>query len=172
PQRDPGRAHCRRRADHRARYARGEARPGEAVRRDRRPSFQGRSRQTFEEADRRRTRLRVRMRRQRRARRGRLQVDPPRRGGGGCVAVVVGVAKPGDSTAVRTMTLPFEENTLTGSYFGSCVPRVDFPRMLALYMGGRLKLDELITRRYSIGEAPQAFADLESGRNARGVIVF
>jgi S-(hydroxymethyl)glutathione dehydrogenase/alcohol dehydrogenase len=92
-----------------------------------------------------------------------------RRGG---VAVVVGVAKPGDLTAVRTMTLPFEEKTLTGSYFGSCIPRIDFPRMLALYMGGRLKLDELITRRYSIGEAPQAFADLESGRNARGVIVF
>jgi S-(hydroxymethyl)glutathione dehydrogenase/alcohol dehydrogenase len=92
-----------------------------------------------------------------------------RRGG---LAVVVGVAKPNDSTSVRTMSLPFEEKTLTGSYFGSCVPRVDFPRMLALYMGGKLKLDELITRRYSIAEAPQAFADLESGRNARGVIVF
>src|SRR5467141_3802166 len=90
----------------------------------------------------------------------------------GGVAVVVGVAKPGDSTAVRTMTLPFEEKTLTGSYFGSCVPRVDFPRMLGLYLGGQLKLDELITRRYSIDEAAQAFADLESGKNARGVIVF
>jgi Zn-dependent alcohol dehydrogenase len=92
-----------------------------------------------------------------------------RRGG---LAVVVGVAKPGDSTAVRTMTLPFEEKTLTGSYFGSCVPRIDFPRMLGLYMAGKLKLDELITRRYPIADAPQAFADLESGRNARGVIVF
>jgi S-(hydroxymethyl)glutathione dehydrogenase/alcohol dehydrogenase len=92
-----------------------------------------------------------------------------RRGG---LAVVVGVAKPSDSTAVRTMTLPFEEKTLTGSYFGSCVPRVDFPRMLALYMAGRLKLEELITRRYSIDEAPQAFVDLQAGKNARGVIVF
>ena len=92
-----------------------------------------------------------------------------RRGG---LAVVVGVAKPSDSTSVRTMTLPFEEKTLTGSYFGSCVPRVDFPRMLALYLAGQLKLEELITRRYAIAEAPQAFADLESGRNARGVIVF
>jgi len=92
-----------------------------------------------------------------------------RRGG---LAVVVGVAKPSDTTAVRTMTLPFEEKTLTGSYFGSCVPRIDFPRMLGLYRGGKLMLDELITRRYSIEEAPQAFADLESGRNARGVIVF
>ena len=92
-----------------------------------------------------------------------------RRGG---LAVVVGVAKPSESTAVRTMTLPFEEKTLTGSYFGSCVPRVDFPRMLGLYMAGRLQLEELITRRYKIDEAPQAFADLQAGKNARGVIVF
>ena len=76
------------------------------------------------------------------------------------------------SSDLRTMTLPFEEKTLTGSYFGSCVPRVDFPRMLSLYLAGKLKLEELITRRYAIAEAPQAFADLESGRNARGVIVF
>jgi Zn-dependent alcohol dehydrogenase len=84
----------------------------------------------------------------------------------------VGVAKPSDSTAIRTMTLPFEEKTITGSYFGSCVPKVDFPRMLALYLKGELKLEELITRRYRIDEAPQAFADLAAGRNARGVIVF
>jgi S-(hydroxymethyl)glutathione dehydrogenase/alcohol dehydrogenase len=44
--------------------------------------------------------------------------------------------------------------------------------MLGLYQGGKLMLDELITKRYSIDEAPQAFADLQSGRNARGVIVF
>jgi Zn-dependent alcohol dehydrogenase len=70
------------------------------------------------------------------------------------------------------MTLPFEEKTLTGSLYGSCVPRIDFPRLLALYIAGRLKLDELITHRYSIEQAPQAFADLEAGRNARGVIEF
>jgi S-(hydroxymethyl)glutathione dehydrogenase/alcohol dehydrogenase len=92
-----------------------------------------------------------------------------RRGG---LAVVVGVAKPADTTSIRTMTLPFEQKTITGSYLGSCVPRIDFPRMLALYTAGSLKLDELITRRYSIGEAPQAFADLQAGKNARGVIVF
>jgi len=103
---------------------------------------------------------------------GELAATAYRAIGRGGLAVVVGVAKPTDSTSVRTMTLPFEEKTLTGSYFGSCVPRIDFPRMLGLYLGGKLMLDELITRRYSIAEAPQAFADLESGRNARGVIVF
>jgi Zn-dependent alcohol dehydrogenase len=91
-----------------------------------------------------------------------------RRGG---LAVVVGVAPASATTSIVTRSLPFEEKTLTGSYFGSARPREDFPRMLSMYASGKLKLDELITRRYQIDEAPQAFADLESGKNARGVIV-
>jgi len=92
-----------------------------------------------------------------------------RRGG---KAIVVGVAPPAETTSVRAMTLVFEEKTLAGSYFGSCVPRIDFPRIASLYLAGRLRLDELVTRRYTVEEAPQAFADLAAGRNARGVIVF
>ena len=85
---------------------------------------------------------------------------------------ILGIARPGETASFKPMSLVFEEKSIAGSYFGSCVPRVDFPRMLELYAAGRLRLDELITRRYRIDEAPQAFADLESGRNARGVIVF
>lgn len=90
----------------------------------------------------------------------------------GGMAVLVGVAKPDDMTTVRTNTLVFEEKILTGSVFGGARPRHDFPRLLNLYKAGRLKLDELITQRYTIDQAPQAFDDLASGRNARGVIVF
>jgi S-(hydroxymethyl)glutathione dehydrogenase/alcohol dehydrogenase len=87
-------------------------------------------------------------------------------------AVVVGLARGEESVPIKPVSLTFEEKTLTGSYFGSARPREDFPRLLGLYRAGRLKLDELITHRYRIEEAPQAFADLEAGRNARGVIVF
>jgi S-(hydroxymethyl)glutathione dehydrogenase/alcohol dehydrogenase len=90
----------------------------------------------------------------------------------GGTAVVIGVAAPNDTTSIRTVSLTLEERTLTGSYFGSARPREDFPRLLALYKAKRLKLDELVTRTYSIDESPQAFADLAAGRNARGVIVF
>ena len=90
----------------------------------------------------------------------------------GGTAVMVGVARGDDMTSVRTNTLMFEEKVLTGSTFGGARPRVDFPRLLGLYRSGRLKLDELITRRYTIDEAPQAFDDLSAGRNARGVIIF
>ena len=90
----------------------------------------------------------------------------------GGTALVVGVARGDDSTSLKTASITFEEKTLTGSYYGSARPREDFPRLIALYQGKKLKLDELITRTYRIDEAPQAFADLEAGRNARGVIVF
>jgi S-(hydroxymethyl)glutathione dehydrogenase/alcohol dehydrogenase len=75
-------------------------------------------------------------------------------------------------TTIRTASLTFEEKTLTGSYFGSARPRQDFPRLISLYRSGRLMLDQLITKTYGIEEAPQAFADLAEGRNARGVILF
>lgn len=87
-------------------------------------------------------------------------------------AVAVGVAKQADTTTIRTNTLAFEEKVLTGSCFGGARPREDFPRLISLYRAGRLKLDELITHRYTIDEAPQAFDDLANGRNARGMIVF
>jgi len=92
-----------------------------------------------------------------------------RRGG---KVIVVGVARPAETVSFKSMSMVFEEKSLIGSYYGSCIPSVDFPRLLQLYMAGKLKLDELITRRYEIDAAPEAFADLAAGRNARGVIVF
>jgi len=90
----------------------------------------------------------------------------------GGTAVVVGVSSPKDSATISPMSLTLEERTLTGSYFGSANPQKDFGRVLDLYKAKRLKLDELITRTYSIDDAPQAFADLAAGRNARGIILF
>ena len=44
--------------------------------------------------------------------------------------------------------------------------------MLAdLYLGGRLKIDELITRRYPLDEFAGAVADLQRGELARGVFL-
>jgi len=92
-----------------------------------------------------------------------------RRGG---TAVTVGIAAPGDKIVLNAQLVAVTEKTLTGSYYGSARPQQDFPRLIGLYRSGRLKLDELITRTYSIDEAPQAFADLAEGQDGRGVILF
>ena len=56
--------------------------------------------------------------------------------------------------------------------YGKCKPAIDFPRLLNLYQSGELKLDELVTRTYSLSDLGQAFEDMHQGINAKGVLVF
>jgi S-(hydroxymethyl)glutathione dehydrogenase / alcohol dehydrogenase len=85
-------------------------------------------------------------------------------------AVVVGLTKPRDQITLRADFL--SEKALLGCILGSSVPRVDVPRALDLYRRGRLKLDELLTRRYRLEQINDALADLQSGAGGRGIIVF
>ena len=39
---------------------------------------------------------------------------------------------------------------IKGSLFGDCNPAYDIKRMLELYRAGKLKLDELVTKQYSL----------------------
>lgn len=88
------------------------------------------------------------------------------------MTVLVGVGRADDRFSFNAMIVPFTAKTIKGCMYGSANFKVDFPMYLDLYRQGKLDLDSLITRTYSIDEAPQAFADLESGVNARGVIVY
>ena len=90
----------------------------------------------------------------------------------GGTAVIVGVSKPTDTVTLGTFMMPFTEKVLTGSMYGSARPSTDFPRLLGLYKAHRLKLDELVTATYKIDDVNRAFADMQEGVNARGVIVF
>ena len=88
------------------------------------------------------------------------------------MAILVGMGSAEDKFSVNCMVIPYMAKTIKGCMYGSCNFKVDFPRYLNLYEHGKLDLDRLITRTYSIDEAPQAFADLTDGNNARGVIVY
>lgn len=88
------------------------------------------------------------------------------------MTVLVGVGRAEDRFSFNAMIVPFTGKTIKGCMYGSCNFKVDFPMYLDLYCQKKLDLDRLITRTYSIDEAPLAFADLEKGVNARGVIVY
>jgi S-(hydroxymethyl)glutathione dehydrogenase/alcohol dehydrogenase len=88
----------------------------------------------------------------------------------GGTAVIVGVGRLTQFAQLNVLTLPLEEKRLIGSKYGSARPLVDFPKLCRLYRQGRLKLDELVTATYPIDDINRAFADMEAGVNARGVI--
>jgi Zn-dependent alcohol dehydrogenase len=87
------------------------------------------------------------------------------------MAVIVGIAPADEKIVLGAQRVALSERTLAGSYYGSARPQRDVPRLIGLYRAGRLKLDELITRRYSLEQAAQALADLQRGAAGRGVIL-
>ena len=76
----------------------------------------------------------------------------------------------------KTITLSGTEavlwrKTVRGSLFGDCNPTTDIPRLLELYRRGDLKLDELITRTYTLDQINEGYQDLLAGELIRGMIV-
>jgi NDMA-dependent alcohol dehydrogenase len=88
----------------------------------------------------------------------------------GGTVVAVGIPAADAVVDIPGPRLPREEKVLTGSLYGSCRPHVDMPLVLDLYMAGRLDLDRLVTRTYSLDEINKAFAAMNAGEVARGVI--
>lgn len=89
-----------------------------------------------------------------------------RRGG---VTVAVGVAPTGAQLTIDPDFL-HQDRALLGCTYGSCYPRADMPKLVDLYMAGKLKLDELITRTFSLEEINTAFDLLDRGEVARSII--
>ncbi len=86
--------------------------------------------------------------------------------------VVAGLHAAKSDVPIPASTLVFQEKRLLGSFAGSMSPQIDLPRLVELYRAGRLQLDALISKRYALADVAQAFADMEAGTIARGVIVF
>jgi S-(hydroxymethyl)glutathione dehydrogenase/alcohol dehydrogenase len=61
---------------------------------------------------------------------------------------------------------------ITGSAMGASRIREDIPNLIELYQVGRLKLDELISKRFSLDQINEALEDSEKGESLRNVIMF
>jgi Zn-dependent alcohol dehydrogenase len=64
------------------------------------------------------------------------------------------------------------EKTLQGSYYGSTRPRVDMPRLLDMYMDGKVKIDELVSKTFPLEQVNEAYDLLKQGSVARSVVKF
>ncbi|MCC5970903.1 MAG: Zn-dependent alcohol dehydrogenase [Pararhodobacter sp.] len=89
----------------------------------------------------------------------------------GGTLVMVGMPASGKAMSFEPANVAAASQTLTGSNMGATVLKRDIPYLIELYRQGRLKLDELVTRRYKLGEINAAIADTRAGQARRNVIV-
>ena len=86
--------------------------------------------------------------------------------------IMVGMTGIDDEVSYKPVNLAAMNQSLIGSRMGQTVLPRDIPWLLKLHSDGRLKLDELISNRYSLEEINEAFANTLEGHSRRNVIVF
>lgn len=100
-----------------------------------------------------------------------MQLGTALAGKGGTIVVTAIAPITQTQSAVNLFELAMWNKEIKGTIFGSLNPRHDIPALLGLYREGQLKLDELITRRYTLDQINEGYDDMRNGNNIRGVIV-
>jgi S-(hydroxymethyl)glutathione dehydrogenase/alcohol dehydrogenase len=86
-------------------------------------------------------------------------------------ATVIGMIPVGTSVEIPGTDLIYEKK-LTGSNMGSNQFRTDMPRFVEMYLDGRLRLDEMVSKTIGLEDINAGFEDMKAGTVARRVIQF
>ncbi|MCV2894561.1 Zn-dependent alcohol dehydrogenase [Lentibacter sp. XHP0401] len=86
--------------------------------------------------------------------------------------IMVGMPATGAFSSYEPANFAAVGQSMIGSKMGDTVIQRDIPWMVDLYSQGRLKLDELISNRWSLEQINEAIADTKTGSAKRNVIVF
>ena len=100
-----------------------------------------------------------------------MQLGTALAGKGGTIVVTAVAPMTQTHSAVNLFEIAMWNKEIKGTIFGSLNPRHDIPRLLGMYRDGHLKLDELITRRYSLDQINEGYEAMRAGENLRGVVV-
>ena len=88
---------------------------------------------------------------------------------GGAV-VLTGLSRADSIGSIPMFPFVMQEKRLLGSVYGSGNPAQDIPKLVTLYQQGRLKLSELVSRKYELSAINDALSALAASDGARGVI--
>lgn len=85
-------------------------------------------------------------------------------------AVLIGIPRADTVVPLPALTIPRMERRVLGSIYGSARPERDFPKILDVYLSGRLPLDRLVSHRLPLEDVDHAFALMNSGEALRVVL--
>ncbi|MDA0263850.1 MAG: Zn-dependent alcohol dehydrogenase [Chloroflexi bacterium] len=89
----------------------------------------------------------------------------------GGTATIIGMIPQGTKIELDGAAF-IRERRIQGSSMGSNHFRVDMPRYIDFYLQGRLKLDELVSKRLKLEDVNEAFGYMKDGSVARSVMMF
>jgi S-(hydroxymethyl)glutathione dehydrogenase / alcohol dehydrogenase len=89
----------------------------------------------------------------------------------GGTVVAIGVSPAGTRLSIDPQML-LQERILTGGSFGGSRQRVDLPMFVDLFMEGKYKLRELISRQVQLEDLNHAYELLERGEVRRSVVLY
>ena len=89
----------------------------------------------------------------------------------GGTVVLTGLSRIDTVSSFPMFPFVMQEKRLVGSVYGSGRPTEDIRRLVDWYREGRLKLTELVNRRYSLGQINDALSALAGAEGARGVVL-
>jgi Zn-dependent alcohol dehydrogenase len=96
----------------------------------------------------------------------------PRYLGRGGKVLMVGMPHSDQVSSYSPVMMAAVGQGMQGTKMGDVVIRRDIPWMIDLYNQGRLKLDELISNRWTLEQINEAIADTNTGSAKRNVILF
>ena len=91
-----------------------------------------------------------------------------RRGG---QTIAAGMPGPDAEIILSHLSIAAQERSLKGSYMGSCIPKRDVPRYLAMFKDGQLPVDRLLTRTIGFDDLNEALDRLDDATTVREVLI-
>ncbi|MGV3712871.1 NAD(P)-dependent alcohol dehydrogenase [Pseudolysinimonas sp.] len=86
-------------------------------------------------------------------------------------AALVGASAPGTEASIDIGAFLVNSPTITAVIEGDAVPQTFIPYLVDLYAAGKFPFDKLV-KEYPFAEINEAFADSESGKTIKPVVVF
>lgn len=94
--------------------------------------------------------------------------DVTRRGG---TTVTAGMPGPNAEITLSHLSIAAHERTLKGSYMGSCIPKRDIPRYMAMFKDQKLPVDRLLSRVIGFDDLNAAMDRLDDAATVREVLI-
>lgn len=86
-------------------------------------------------------------------------------------SIIIGVAEAGKEIATRPFQLVTGRNW-RGTAFGGAKGRTDVPKIVDMYMTGKIEIDPMITHVMGLEEINTAFDLMHAGKSIRSVVVY